>query len=244
MTTRAWMTVAIIAALGAGGAGCANKDNKTNPYAKAAQRQKDDAEQDDFGTKQEPAVTATTHLAAGAVAESQGNTSGAMAQYQQAVTLDPTLADGWFKLATLQARAKQYDRAVASWQGYLKQAKNDPAGYANLGFTLDLAGRSHEAEEAYLRGIAINPKHPACRINYGLQLTKAGRIDDAKAQFGAVLAPAHVHYNIASVYEQQGKTDLARAEYGTALTLNPHFKEAKTRLAALPVSKPVATAAP
>jgi tetratricopeptide (TPR) repeat protein len=242
MTQRALVLWAAVAAVAVGGAGgCAKDAGKPNPYAKAAQRQQDDASGDDFGTKKEPAINATTHLAAGSVAESQGEIASAINQYQLAVKRDPALTEAWYRLASLQARVKQYEQAIGSWKGYLNLAPNDANAYANLGFTCDLSGRTTEAEAAYQRGIAINPKHPACRINYGLQLTKNGRIDEAKAQFGAVLAPAAVHYNIASVYEQQGKVELAREQYQTALGLNPRFHEAKARLEALnAASRPVA----
>jgi tetratricopeptide (TPR) repeat protein len=241
MTQRALALMAMAVTIGA--AGCASKDpnKRNNPYANAAQRQKEDASADDFGTRKEPAINATTHLAAGAVAESQGESASALNQYKVAISRDNTLVEAWYRLASLQARLKQYDQAIESWNGYLKLAPNDANAYANLGFTCDLAGRTDLAEAAYQQGIKINPKHPVCRVNYGLHLTKNGRIDEAKAQFGAVLAPAAVHYNIASVYEQQGKIIQARAEYETALQLNPRFTAAKARLDALnAAARPVA----
>lgn len=234
MTRQTWMTLTLAATIGLG---CAKDDkSKANPYAKAAQQQRDMADKDDFGTKNEPAIMATTHLAAGGVAESQGNVQNAIDQYQKAVGVDPKLTDAWFKLAILRARTQQYPTAVEAWKSYLKLAPNDPTGYANLGFTYDLAGKASDAESAYKHGIDLNPTHTASRVNYGLMLIKAGRIDEAKAQFGAVLPPAAVHYNLASAYEQQGKTELARAEYETSLKLDPTFKPAKTRLAELPVA--------
>jgi len=57
--------------------------------------------------------------------------------------------------------------------------------------------------------------------------------EEATEQFSAVLKPAEVHYNLGSVFEQQGKPDLARAEYHKALILDPTLHDAKERLAAL-----------
>jgi Tfp pilus assembly protein PilF len=41
------------------------------------------------------------------------------------------------------------------------------------------------------------------------------------------------HMRIAMIYERQGKKDAARAEYQTALSINPKNTEAKQRLDAL-----------
>jgi Tfp pilus assembly protein PilF len=64
-------------------------------------------------------------------------------------------------------------------------------------------------------------------------LAREGRIDEARSQFAAVLTPAQVHYNIASVLQQQGKKDEARAEFKEAIKVDPKFLDAQVRLADL-----------
>jgi len=70
-------------------------------------------------------------------------------------------------------------------------------------------------------------------VNYGLMLVRHGRANEGLAQLQMVLPAAKAHYDLASVYEQQGRTLEARAEYERSIELDPKFKEANQRLAAL-----------
>ncbi|HEV7301216.1 MAG TPA: tetratricopeptide repeat protein [Tepidisphaeraceae bacterium] len=194
---------------------------------------------DDFGTKKDPEIAASTHLAAGQMSENQGDLAAAVEQYEKTLAIDPKQPRAWYLLAALRARMGQYDASITAWQRYLKLVGNDAAAYANMGFTYDLADRFSDAEAAYKQAIAIDPMHKATRVNYGLMLAKAGQIDAATSHFAAVLPPAAVQYNLASFHEQQGDIDAARVAYSAALKIDPNFRDAKVRLAALPTTRPV-----
>ena len=64
-------------------------------------------------------------------------------------------------------------------------------------------------------------------------LARNDRKDEAVAQLSAVLKPAEVHYNLASVYEQVGRKAEAKQEYEKALELDPKLWEAQSRLSKL-----------
>jgi Tfp pilus assembly protein PilF len=64
-------------------------------------------------------------------------------------------------------------------------------------------------------------------------LARTGRALEAEKVFSAVLKPAQVHYNLASVYEHMGRTDQARAEYEKALKEDPAYSDARDRLGKL-----------
>ena len=64
-------------------------------------------------------------------------------------------------------------------------------------------------------------------------LARAGRLGEATSQLEAVLTPAEVHYNLASVFESEGKKPAARLEYQKALDLDPDMSDAKVRIAGL-----------
>jgi hypothetical protein len=53
-------------------------------------------------------------------------------------------------------------------------------------------------------------------VNYGLMLTRTGRVPEARAQLETVLKPAEAAYNIGSVREQIGRKDQARAAGSSA----------------------------
>jgi tetratricopeptide (TPR) repeat protein len=186
-----------------------------------------------FDQAKEPALTADTHFAAGQLAESQGQPSRAIEQYQESLKIDPKHQGSIYRIAVIETQSKQYDQAIASWKQYVQMTGGSAAAYSNLGFCYELARRPSEAEAAYKSGIAKDPQNQPCRINYGLMLARNGREAEAVTNLSAVLKPAEVYYNLASLYEQLGNKDQARREYQHALELDPNLWEAQSRLSKL-----------
>jgi tetratricopeptide (TPR) repeat protein len=215
--------------------GCGEKDNNGAmtgvPTDKALTMNQ---ERSGFETsQQDPPIKAQTHFAAGQVSESQGDYAGAVRQYKETLKLSPNHKGALYRQAVCLSHLKKFPEAVASWKKYIEVTDGDVRGYSNLGFCYELAGQTDEAESAYLRGIAKDPKNVPCRTNYGLMLARLNRTAEAKLQLQAVLPPAEVHYNLASVLEHQGRREAARQEYQKALSLDPNMTEAQTRLSEL-----------
>jgi tetratricopeptide (TPR) repeat protein len=183
--------------------------------------------------EKDPPLRAETHFAAGQFAEAQGNFAVAATQYEKACALKQDYLLAEYRLGVCYSRMKNWEKAIPAWKNYIESTNGDTTAYSNLGFTYELAGDPQHAEEAYKLGIARNPKAQPCRVNYGLLLARTDRIQEAVAQFQEVLSPAQVHYNLASVYEQQGRTKLARDEYEMAVRLDPKLTDARSRLATL-----------
>lgn len=186
-----------------------------------------------FESAKDPRPNAQTHFAAGRLAESQGAAGQAIVQYKHAATIDPRHLPSLYRLGVLYTQVQAYSDAINAWNGYLKGTENDATGWSNLGYCYELAGEPGKAEAAYRRGIAQDPKNVPCRVNYGLMLARGGREKDAVAQLQAVLPPAQVHYNLASVFEQQGRKDDAREHYWRALDWDRDLTAARERLAAM-----------
>jgi Flp pilus assembly protein TadD len=180
-----------------------------------------------------PQVNNDTRLAAGQLAEAQGNYSAAIAQYQAVLENDPKNLSAQFRLGVIYTQLKHFDDAVTIWQTYLKTSGNCAIGYSNLGFCYELWGKSDKAENAYKAGLAREPDNTVCKNNYALFLARQDRIEEAAKVWRTFLSEAEVHYNIASVYQMTGRRPLARDEYHEALRLNPYLKDAETRLAEL-----------
>lgn len=217
--------------------GCANKgrDGAGNSISGVSSADADalNAEHSRFDAAKDPPLTAHTHFAAGQFAESQNATLPAIAQYREAIKIDPNHRASLYRLGVLYCEIKDYPSAIATWKQYIQATGDSAAGYANLGFCYELCARNADAEAAYKAGIAQNPAEPSCRVNYGLMLARLDRTDEAVAQLQTVLTPAEVHYNLASVYEQQGNAARARAEYQAALKADPRMRDAQQRLAGL-----------
>jgi tetratricopeptide (TPR) repeat protein len=190
--------------------------------------------------------TADTHFAAGQLAESQENPAAAAAQYQAALKIHRDHAPSLYRLGVVQTRLKNYPEAVEAWKSYVRVTGGSATAYSNLGFCHDLAGNFDEARRAYEKGIARDPANPTCRVNYGLMLARNGHPADARAQLRQVLTEPQVHYNLASVFEAQGKQEEARQAYARALEIDPAFTDARIRLARLKATPaaPVALDAP
>lgn len=189
---------------------------------------------DEFERSKDAPINANTHYAAGQLAETQDAAGRAEEQYKKALSLDAKHKDSMYRLGVLYAKQRRFGEAMEAWNHYLKATNGDPTGYANLGFCLELAGRSDEAEAAYLRGIKKDPVNAPCRVNYGLMLARHGKFNEGMLEMQAVLPESAVRYNLASVYESLGRREQAKVEYKKALAADPQMKEAQARLEVLP----------
>ncbi len=188
---------------------------------------------DPFLNEKDPPVAAQTHFAAGQYAEAEGNYQVAAQQYESACKIQPDYLWAEYRLAVCQSHMKNWPKAIEAWNAYIESTNGIASAYSNLGFTFELMGDWSRAEEAYKKGIAQDGTCQPIRVNYGLLLARRGRIPESVQQFQTVLTPAEIHYNLASVFEQQGRTKLARAEYEMALKLDPQMRDAKSRMAAI-----------
>ena len=224
------LTIGAAAAAIVLGVGCENNRKKDDAAAASREQRRPRVAKDDV---KEPPITAQTRYAAGQLAESQGNGPRAVEQYEAGLRADPKHLASLYRLGVVHAQAKQFDKAIDAWKRYVKATNGAAAAYANLGFCHELAGQLAEAEAAYEKGIARDGRSEPCRVNYGLMLARLGRTSEATIQFQFVLPPAAVQYNLASVHEQQGRREQAKAGYRKALELDPNFVDAQTRLIAL-----------
>jgi tetratricopeptide (TPR) repeat protein len=184
----------------------------------------------DFDKVKDPRINADTWYAAGQLHESRGNFPAAIEQYKRALKSNDEHHGALYRLGVLYATGKNYPEAITAWRRYINATHHSAVGYSNLGFTHELAGDPVEAERAYLTGIERDSDSSPCRLNYGLMLARHGRIDEGAKQMRLVLSEAEVHFNVGSVHEGQGRTELARAEYKKALELDPKLKDASKRL--------------
>jgi tetratricopeptide (TPR) repeat protein len=225
MTYRLFIPVALLVA--GLGSGCAQ-----NHQNQASLDQKNSISATDEPIKNVP-LNSATHYAAGQLAESRGDYANARTQYRAALAGDPAFTQAIYRLGCVYAEMKRYPESVEMWHKYIKATNESATGYSNLAYTEELAGNPNGAEADYKRGIASDPANEACRVNYGLMLARHGRIGEATIQLQAVLPPAQVHYNIATVYFLQHRPEQAKIEYQEALALDPNFADAREKLASL-----------
>jgi Tfp pilus assembly protein PilF len=182
----------------------------------------------------EPRLSADPRFAAGRLAETQDKLDCAAVQYEQALRLQPNHVPSLYRLGIVYTKAKQFDKAVAIWNRYIKATGDAASSYSNLGFCYEMAGDVDNAEIAYKHGLDRDANNVPCRTNYGLMLARQNRTTEAEVQLSAVLKPDEVSYNLAAVYEQQGAFAQAKEALKHALEVNPQNVEAQSKLASLP----------
>lgn len=242
-----WILGACVAAVCVGtvmsGGGCgpapANQQNQSSrPRLSDAQTRQQaqpgrQQTRDEFERSHDKPINADTYFAAGQLAETQDAPARAEADYRKALSMNPNHPGSLFRLGVMYAKQKKYGEAIDAWNRYVRATGGSPTAFANLGFCLELAGRTEDAEAAYLRGIKQDPTNAPCRVNYGLLLARHDRISEAVLEMQTVLTEAAVHYNLASVYEGLNRREQAKIEYRKALAADPQMNEAQARLDAL-----------
>ena len=229
---RAFIGPVLVVALLLCGA-CSSKQEQSGSISGVSSKQaaEMEAQRNTFESSEDPPLNAETRFAAGQLAESQGATAQAVAQYTEAVNLNPNHQNAWYRLGVIYAQTKQFPQAIDAWQHYVKATNGAAAAYGNLGYCYELSGDRASAETAFQKGVQRDPHNVQCRMNYGLMLARAGREKEAVEHLQAVLKPAQVHYNLGSVYEQQGRKEMAKVHYKKAVELSPDFTDAQSRLA-------------
>ena len=186
-----------------------------------------------FDTPGDPPLTAKTRVAAGMLAESEGDFNRAAGQYHEALKLEPTNHDALYHLAEMLTKQKQFFDAIPTWQQYLQATHNSPEAYCDLAICYVLAGQLDKSEATFHTGIAANPNDTTCRTQYCLMLARQNRFNDAAARPTPLLKPAEISYRFGFICQTQGKLDQAKAYYIKAIQQDPNMAQAKARLASL-----------
>ena len=95
--------------------------------------------------------------------------------YQQALELDPTLADAHVNLGRLYHQAHQAAEAEAHYRAAARQAPDDAIVHFNLAVLLEEVGRSGDAIQAYQCALQADPSFADAHYNLGLLFDALGK---------------------------------------------------------------------
>lgn len=101
--------------------------------------------------------TAIQHYNKGIDDSNQGNTTGAIAEYQQAIRLDPYLIPAYNNLANLQEKRRQYGDAIATYNHALEMAPKEPLLHFNLAVIQEKQGQIVDAYAHYRQYVSLSP---------------------------------------------------------------------------------------
>lgn len=118
----------------------------------------------------------------------------AVLAFQEAVRLDPDLAEAHFRLGlgyeSLGKREEsesQYKKAVAAYKKYFEESRNDPEAHYNLGQTYAGLGQYSDAIREYREATRLKEDDPDIYYDLGVAYTKLAQYDAAAAAFSKSL---------------------------------------------------------
>jgi len=175
-----------------------------------------------------PAQVADVKIAHGQYLEKHGALDQAQAAYLEALKLDPSRADACARLAVLFDQQCKFDEASRWHRKAVTAQPKNPDFHCNAGYGQYLQGNLVEAEKSLRLCLTLAPEHARAHNNLGLVLARAGRCEEALAEFrraGCDEADAQCNLAHALTLERHGVE--ARACYEHALAVDPNSTTAQ-----------------
>ena len=161
----------------------------------------------------------------------------ALADYSEAIRLDPTSAAAYEGRARLLLATGQRERAIADWGELVKIDPKNLTAYVNRGALLYLGGDLDWAIADFDAALAIDPNNATAFGNRGSVWREKGDLDRAIADLDRAIALqpdyGRAFHNRAVAWERKGDAARALADYDAALRLDPEMIAALVQRAGL-----------
>ena len=149
--------------------------------------------------------------------------TSAVANFRQALALDPNFMKTYDNLGLCYEALGKYDEAVNTYQEAIRRNRERPPSSPwpplNLGTLLIKLGRLEEAEGVLSESLRYDPRFPQAHYEMGLLLEKQKKDEAAIAELrqAATLSPAYAepHYVLGRIYKRQGDKQNAEAAWAT-----------------------------
>jgi tetratricopeptide (TPR) repeat protein len=132
----------------------------------------------------------------------------AIACYQKAIALDPTLATAHYNLGNALSRKGQVDEVIACHRKAIALDPRFAMAHTNLGVALHRQGKVDQAVACFRKAIECDPKLATAHYSLGLALAGKGQLDEAIARYREAirLQPDHAeaHCNLGGLLRSQG----------------------------------------
>jgi tetratricopeptide (TPR) repeat protein len=171
----------------------------------------------------------------GLVKLEQGRTEEAIADYREALEINPAYAEGYFNLGFALFRQGHTEKAVSEYRAALEINPDYAEAHSNLGLALFQEGRTEDAMAEDRETVRINPDLPEPHFNLGFALFQQGRTEEAIPEYREALrtAPglADAHHHLGIALFQDGQAGEGIAQIQKALELQPADASAQNDLA-------------
>lgn len=163
----------------------------------------------------------------------RGDHNGAIAQYREAIRLNPKLPGAHFELAeqlrtspdpALNAQAEQEYRAALGVNQY------DAKAWLQLGGILAAKGDFKTAEDCYRKAVALQPQNADAKTGLAIALISLDQTSEAISLLESAVkddpASIEAHYRLSGLYRRAGRT----ADADREMAASRHYRELKEKL--------------
>jgi tetratricopeptide (TPR) repeat protein len=161
----------------------------------------------------------------GVAYDSNGEHDRAIADYDEAIRLDPKNADTYVNRGLAYDRKGEHDRAIADYDEAIRLNPKEAPTYYNRGLAYYRKGEHDRAIADYGEAIRLDPKDADTYVNRGVAYVSKGELDGAITDFGEAIRldakKAKAYYNRGVAYVSKGELDRAITNFGEAIRLDP-----------------------
>src|SRR5436190_6779570 len=174
--------------------------------------------------------TALRHLEQGKSYAASGDHTRAIAEFDEAIRLDPKLTAAYWQRGISHANKADHARAIADYEQAILLDPQLADAYYGRGFSKSMQGDHDGAIADYNQAIRLDPKLAAAYWQRGVSYAKKGDQTRAMADYNEAirLDPklARAYWDRGNSYEARNDHDRAIADYDEAIRLQPQMSEA------------------
>jgi tetratricopeptide (TPR) repeat protein len=166
--------------------------------------------------------SALAHLMKGVDLEKAGQLEQAIAEHEQALEIDPKLAQAHANLIGMYAKAGQTEKAEKQYRATVAINPNLPQSHYDFGVLLFSEARYKEAETAFRKALESSPAYAEAHNNLAVLLERQGKLDEAARNYQAAIDNKpnnrEAHFQLGRLLLKQRKNDQAIGHFEQALT--------------------------
>ncbi|MDB9358738.1 tetratricopeptide repeat protein, partial [Nodularia spumigena CS-588/02] len=154
----------------------------------------------------------------------------ALADYNQAIQINPEYADAYYNRGNLYYEHKKWELALADYTKAIQINPEYDLAYNNRGLNYKEQRKWELALADYTKAIQINPEDAIPYNNRGNLYSEQKKWELALADYNQALQInpeyANAYYNRGNLYSEQKKWELALADFTKAIQINPELAQA------------------
>src|SRR5258708_24740674 len=170
-------------------------------------------------------IRSAVYVSRGAVFEKKGDSDRAIADFSEAIRINPRSADAFFIRANAYSRAGDFDRASADYNETIRIDPNHAKSYDGRGFAYYRKGEYDRTIADENEALRLDPKYANAYNNRGIAYGQKGDDDRAFADYDRAILmdpkQPYAYANRARIYGQKGDHDRALADGNEAIQINP-----------------------